>query len=116
MKAGESRENRNARHGLRLFAVYLLLYSGFMGLSAFFPEASGWMPFGGVNLAILYGLALILAAVVLAFVYAVLCRGETPPAEGERGPEEGPDPAGGPHPVEGPDPVGGPHPVEGTGR
>src|SRR5512145_2655928 len=95
MSAGEPRlpraaqaatgRDRNARLGLRLFAVYLVLYGGFMGLSAFFPEASGWTPFGGANLAILYGLGLILAAVVLAFVYAFLCRGEPPPAQGEPG-------------------------------
>jgi uncharacterized membrane protein (DUF485 family) len=72
---GPAASRRNVRYGLVLFAVYLVPYAGFMGLNAFFPEASGWAPFGGVNLAILYGMGLILAAVVLASIYVFLCRG-----------------------------------------
>jgi uncharacterized membrane protein (DUF485 family) len=65
---------RIARMGLRLFGVYLLLYGGFMGLSAFAPRLIGSAPFGGLNLAILYGLGLIGAAVALALLYMALCR------------------------------------------
>ncbi len=70
---------RNARLGLALFAVYLLLYAGFMALNAFFPNVIRTLPFGGVNLAILYGFGLIAGAVVLALVYMVLCK--APPVE-----------------------------------
>ncbi|HEV8292846.1 MAG TPA: DUF485 domain-containing protein [Tepidisphaeraceae bacterium] len=65
---------RNARYGLWLFAVYLALYAGFMGLSAFEPQLMSKTPFGGVNLAIIYGFGLIVAALVLAVIYMVLCR------------------------------------------
>jgi uncharacterized membrane protein (DUF485 family) len=65
---------RNARYGLLLFVVYVLLYGGFMGLSAFEPQLMSRTPFGGVNLAIVYGFGLIVAALVLALVYMVLCR------------------------------------------
>ena len=65
---------RNARYGLLLFAVYVVLYAGFMGLSAFEPQLMSKTPFGGVNLAILYGFGLIVAALVLAVIYMVLCR------------------------------------------
>ncbi len=65
---------RNARYGLLLFAVYVILYAGFMGLSAFEPQLMSKTPFGGVNLAIIYGLGLIVAALVLAAIYMVLCR------------------------------------------
>lgn len=65
---------RNARYGLVLFVIYLALYGGFMGLSAFRPGLMASTPFGGVNLAILYGLGLIVAALLLALVYMVLCR------------------------------------------
>ena len=65
---------RNARYGLLLFAVYVTLYAGFMGLSAFEPQLMSKTPFGGVNLAILYGFGLIFAALVLAVIYMVLCR------------------------------------------
>ena len=66
--------SRNARVGLGLFFVYLILYAGFMGLSAFFPQKMALSPFGGVNLAVLYGLLLIVAAFVLALVYMFLVR------------------------------------------
>lgn len=66
-------ERHNARLGLVLFAVYLLAYGGFVCVSAFFP----WVmdtTVGQLNVAVVYGLALIGGAVVLAVVYAVLCR------------------------------------------
>ena len=66
--------SRNARVGLWLFAVYLLLYGGFMALNAFFPQRMAAAPFGGANLAVLYGLLLIVAAFVLAMVYVFLVR------------------------------------------
>jgi uncharacterized membrane protein (DUF485 family) len=70
----EAEARRRARIGLILFAVYFALYAGFMLMNVF---ASDWMeltPLAGVNLAILYGFGLILAALALAFVYAWLCR------------------------------------------
>ena len=66
--------SRNARVGLWLFFVYLLLYGGFMALNAFSPEKMAGAPFGGVNLAVLYGLLLIVAAFLLALVYVFLVR------------------------------------------
>ena len=65
---------RRARYGLVLFFLYLALYAGFMGLSAFHPGLMESTPIGGVNLAILYGFVLIVAALGLALVYAWLCR------------------------------------------
>ena len=64
---------RNTRTGLVLFAVYLVLYAGFMGLSTFAPEVMKMRPFGGINLAVLYGFGLILAALVLAIIYLYWC-------------------------------------------
>lgn len=66
--------SRNARIGLALFGVYLLLYGGFVGLSAFSPQTMESTPLAGVNLAILYGFALIVFAFVLALLYGLLCR------------------------------------------
>ena len=65
---------RNVRYGLILFAVYVLFYGGFVLLSALRPDVMASRPFGGVNLAILYGFALIVAALVLALIYMALCR------------------------------------------
>jgi uncharacterized membrane protein (DUF485 family) len=65
---------RNARYGLVLFGVYVLFYGGFMLLSALRPDLMASRPFGGVNLAILYGFGLIGLALVLALIYMRLCR------------------------------------------
>ena len=69
-------ESRNARIGIVLFLVYLLLYSGFVLLSAFSPKTMEITPIEGVNLAILYGFGLIVAALLLALLYGFLCRTE----------------------------------------
>jgi len=64
---------RNNRWAILFFLVYLLLYSGFMLINVFRPEWMEWLPWAGVNLAIWYGFGLIFAAVVLAFLYGILC-------------------------------------------
>lgn len=56
-----------------LFLVYLLLYGGFVLLNAFWPEMMERTPLAGINLAILYGFGLIIAALVLALLYGFLC-------------------------------------------
>jgi len=66
-------QNRNAKIGMKLFAVYLVLYGGFVFLNAFAPTTMDALPFAGVNLAILYGFGLIIAALVLALIYGQLC-------------------------------------------
>jgi uncharacterized membrane protein (DUF485 family) len=66
-------EARNTRYGLWFFLVYVILYGGFVGLSAFEPEVMARTPLGGVNLAILCGFGLIIAAFALALTYAILC-------------------------------------------
>jgi uncharacterized membrane protein (DUF485 family) len=63
-----------ARIGLGLFAVYVLLYAGFMALVLVRPDWLAARPLGGVNLALTYGLGLIVAALVLAAVYMGACR------------------------------------------
>lgn len=66
-------ERHNSRLGLALFAVYLIGYAAFVVINAFAPAAMGGV-IGRLNVAVLYGLALIGGAVLLAVVYAVLCR------------------------------------------
>lgn len=63
----------NSRIGLVLFAVYLLLYGGFVYLAAFSPQTMEATPLAGVNLAIWYGFGLIGAAFLLALVYGCAC-------------------------------------------
>lgn len=64
----------NTRKALFLFAVYTAIYAGFMLLSAFAPQRMSEPVLGGVNLAVVYGFALIAAAIVLALVYVKVCR------------------------------------------
>jgi uncharacterized membrane protein (DUF485 family) len=64
----------NAKAGLALFVVYLLLYGGFVALNAFAPGLMARPAAGGLNLAVLYGMGLIAAAFALALVYMALCR------------------------------------------
>jgi uncharacterized membrane protein (DUF485 family) len=61
---------------LWLFALYLALYLGFMLLTTFRMDVMAMSPFGGVNLAVLYGLLLIAAALLLALLY--MWRSRTP--------------------------------------
>lgn len=67
-------ETTNSKIGLTLFGLYLLVYSAFVLLNAFSPTTMEALPIAGVNLAILYGFALIVLAFVLAAVYGWYCR------------------------------------------
>ena len=64
----------NTRMGVILFVMYVLFYGGFMALSAFWPEVMSQPFLRGANLAVVYGFALIVAALVLALVYMKVCR------------------------------------------
>lgn len=65
---------RSTRIGWGLFAVYAVLYGAFVLLNAFAPDMMEKTPLGGINLAILLGLAVIGAAFLLALVYDWICR------------------------------------------
>lgn len=77
---------RNARYGLVLFGLYLVLYGGFVLLNAFAPEVMDAVPLAGVNLAVLYGLGLIAAAFLLALLYGWLCASPAPDEPRREGP------------------------------
>jgi uncharacterized membrane protein (DUF485 family) len=65
--------SRQARFGLVLFVVYVLLYAAFVYLSAFRLDIMKH-EIAGVTLAVLYGFGLIVAAFVLALLYMLICR------------------------------------------
>lgn len=64
----------NTRIGVMLFAIYVLFYGGFMALSAFRHQTMAEPCIAGVSLAIVYGFALIIVALILALVYMKICR------------------------------------------
>lgn len=80
-----SMAERNARIGLRLFFVYLLFYGGFVLTAALRPAAMEATPAAGVNLAVWWGFALIIAALVMAVLYGWLCRSPREENGGRRG-------------------------------
>jgi uncharacterized membrane protein (DUF485 family) len=74
--------SRNARWGLFFFFIYLTFYGLFVWLSAFRPTLMAREFLAGANLAICYGFALIIAALVLALIYMLVTRSESqPPGE-----------------------------------
>ena len=66
----------NTKLGLILFLIYLIFYSGFVFISAFSPQTMELTPVKGVNLAILYGFGLIVAAFVMALIYGLMCKSD----------------------------------------
>jgi uncharacterized membrane protein (DUF485 family) len=71
---------RNARVGMALFVLYLLIYGGFVVINAFWPNVMSDIQLRGVNLAVSYGLGLIVLAFVLALIYAWVCRRPVAPS------------------------------------
>ena len=71
-------ERQHSRLGLLLFLIYLLLYGGFVLINTFRPDWMQVQPLNGVNLAIVYGFGLILAAFLLALIYGLFSHDEPP--------------------------------------
>lgn len=67
-------ERRKILIGVRMTVLYSLVYAGFVGLSVFQPTWMGANAVLGLNLAVAYGLGLIVIAIVFALVYNRLCR------------------------------------------
>lgn len=61
--------SRAARRGLVLFLLYFSFYVAFLLMNVFAPEAMGKPSIGGPNLAIVMGVGLIFAAIILSLVY-----------------------------------------------
>ena len=66
----------NTRLGLILFTIYLFLYVGFVLINALRADLMETIVLWGLNLAIVYGFGLILAAIFLALLFGAMCRSE----------------------------------------
>ena len=62
-----------AKLGIKLFWLYCIIYMGFVGIAVFATETMKTKVFAGTNLAIIYGLALIVFAIVIGLIYNHLC-------------------------------------------
>jgi uncharacterized membrane protein (DUF485 family) len=77
------------RLGLQMFAAYVVFYAGFVALRLLWPETMSIKIVFGLNLAIVYGFALIVLAIVQALIYNHLCttreREMEAPGDGKEG-------------------------------
>lgn len=75
-----------SRIGLILFAIYGLVYAGFVVINTFDPATMGQIVVANLTLAIVYGFGLIILAIVMGLIYNLMCsRAEdrmNPPDEG----------------------------------
>jgi uncharacterized membrane protein (DUF485 family) len=71
------------RLGLIMLAVYSAIYVVFIVLNVVRPKIMGTILFSGLNLAIIYGFALILVALLLALVYNWACTRHEKTFEGD---------------------------------
>ena len=61
------------RLGLMMLAVYGVIYIFFIVINVTWPRVMGTIVLGGLNLAVVYGFALIAIAFILAIVYNWAC-------------------------------------------
>jgi uncharacterized membrane protein (DUF485 family) len=61
------------RLGIRMFIFYSLFYAGFVAINLLFPQAMGAIVIAGLNLATVYGFALIIVALIMALIYNGMC-------------------------------------------
>lgn len=62
------------RLGIWMFLAYSLFYASFVAINLLSPLSMAAIVFGGLNLATVYGLALIIVALIEALFYDWLCR------------------------------------------
>jgi uncharacterized membrane protein (DUF485 family) len=71
-------ERHNRRLGIILFWVYFLLYAAFVGIVVYDYRLMSQVVFAGLNLAIVYGMGLIVAALMMALLYTAMCHRDEP--------------------------------------
>ncbi len=62
-----------AKLGVYLFIIYSLIYSGFVFIGLVKPELMGLELISGQNVAIIYGIGLIVLAIIMGFIYNFFC-------------------------------------------
>jgi uncharacterized membrane protein (DUF485 family) len=59
--------------GVYMFIAYVLVYAGFIVINVASPKLMGVIVFAGLNLALVYGVGLIVLAIVMGLIYNKLC-------------------------------------------
>lgn len=78
------------RLGIWMFIFYSLFYASFVAINLLNPLAMGAIVFLGLNLATVYGFALIIVALIEALVYDGLCRKKEAEFDRAKKPQNGP--------------------------
>jgi uncharacterized membrane protein (DUF485 family) len=74
VELGEDKSaERKSKLGIKLFFVYLIIYTGFVLIGTIWPKLLGTEFLWGQNLAVIYGITLILLAVVMGLIYNYFC-------------------------------------------
>lgn len=63
-----------SRLGIRMVLIYSLFYAGFVAINLLSPRAMEAIVWMGLNLATVYGMALIIVALLEALLYDFMCR------------------------------------------
>jgi len=69
----DNAKNYKAQLGIYMFFIYAIFYAGFVVINVTAPLLMERIIFAGLNLAIVYGLSLIVVALLLAVIYNILC-------------------------------------------
>lgn len=64
------------RLGVRMVIAYSLFYAGFVAINLLSPLLMEKTMFAGLNVATVYGMALIIVALLQALVYDAMCRAQ----------------------------------------
>ena len=69
----DNASEKKAKLGIKFFFLYLFFYAGFVAIGVLNYELLANEVFRGINLAVFYGIGLIVFAVLLGMVYNFLC-------------------------------------------
>ncbi|MBL7016920.1 MAG: DUF485 domain-containing protein [Kiritimatiellales bacterium] len=69
----DSASDWKSKLGIKLFWLYCVIYMGFVGIAVFATELMKKPVLAGANLAITYGIALIVFAIILGLIYNHAC-------------------------------------------
>ncbi len=77
-----------SRLGVWMFLAYSLFYTGFVGINLYKPLWMEVQVLLGMNLATVYGFALIIVALIQALIYDAICRGREHALRHQQGEDE----------------------------
>lgn len=78
-----------SRLGVWMFLFYCLVYAGFVFTNVLTEgQAMQTIVFAGMNLAVVYGMGLIILALILALIYNCLCTAKEKELQGQPDPQE----------------------------